>query len=349
MNRTVDADERRFVGKGAYGSVTVKGNRATKKLNKYSHVVQETVAGFFLIGQENVVEFLDASIANKTITMRRYEKTLRNWMDKEESHPIELKNEVTRQFLKGLMNIHALKLVHGDIKPGNIFVNEKPLKVVIGDLGFISLVPFSKVERTAAVYRDKVPISCYGHDIYSACIIMLEIYGELKVGMQAEYGQIHEAIKEEITDPKMKKLLLEMASPDHDKRPMISEVYYRLFGEKVEYPIVKNNFEALYENKEMRTIMKSLADKYDIQRAHRGYKALIFYINKNSRNYIKCKKACKKYSTCMIFILSSVFGRFTKFNEKMAAEYCGCEVHEIIKVTEELCLDRELIHIIMSP
>lgn len=341
--------ERKFVGKGAYGSVTVKGNKATKKLNKFSHVVQEAVAGFFLVGQENIVEFLEASIVKKTITMKRYEKTLRNWMDKEESHPLELKNEVSKQFLRGLMNIHALKLVHGDVKPGNIFVNEKPLKVVIGDLGFISLAPFSKVERTAAVYRDKNPVSCYGHDIYSAGIILLEIYGELKISMQADYSQIHDAIKEEISDPKMRRILLDMTSERHDMRPLIKDVYFRMFGERIEYPVIKNHFEAPYNNKEIRSIMVDLADKYEIQRAHRGYKALIHYINTNSRNYVNCKKAGKKYAVSMIFILSSVFGRFTKFNEKMAAEYCDCEISEIISVTEELCLNREIVHIIMSP
>jgi serine/threonine protein kinase len=341
--------ERRFIGKGAYGSVTVKGTEATKTLKKYSHVVQETMAGLFLMGQDNVVEFLRASIVKKTITMKRYDKTLRNWMDREELHSLESKNAVTKQFLRGLMNIHALRLVHGDIKPGNIFVNEKPLKVVIGDLGFISLAPFSKVERTAAVYRDKTPISCYGHDIYSAGIILLEIYGDLKVSMQADYEQIHEAIKEEISDPKMRRLLMDMTSPKHESRPLISEVYFRLFGERVEYPVIRNTFKAPYDNKEIRAIMKGLAEKYEIQRAHRGYKALIHYINKNSKSYIKTKSATKKYATSMVFVLSSVFGRFTKFNEKMAAEYCECEVDEIIRVTEELCLDREIVHMIMSP
>lgn len=376
-----------FAGRGSYGTVTVEGDRAIKKFKKLSHITQESIAAIFLQDQKHIVQFISANFYEKKMVMQRHTKTLRKWMDFDGERPVKQKNEVLKQMLRGIINIHSLKLVHGDVKPGNILIDENPLYVVIADLGFISLRPFSKVERTAAVYRDKVVKSCHGHDVYSTAIIMLELFGELKISFQADYEQIHAAINKEIRDIKgekskfpvpavdFRRILLAMTDSYHEARPSIAMVYYELFGQKIEYPVIKNKFEIDTEIPEVKESMKSLSKKYNIERANRGYKAVVVYITKYYHNNDKdrekdrekdrdkdkekekgkgkeiviSKRKYQVFSSSMIFILSSLFGKQNKFTEVMAAEYAGVNENEIISAVQKLSLNREVVNILMSP
>jgi serine/threonine protein kinase len=376
-----------FAGRGSYGTVTVDGNRAIKKFKKLSHITQESIAAIFLKDQKHIVQFMSANFYEKKMVMQRHSKTLRKWMDFESDNerPVKQKVEVIKQTLKGLINIHSLKLVHGDIKPGNILVDEDPLYVVIADLGFISLRPFSKVERTAAVYRDKIVKSCHGHDIYSMAIIMLELFGELKMSFQATYDQIHAAINKEIKDElsgkypippsDFRKLLIEMTDSYHESRPTTKMVYYALFGEKIDNKFIEYNYEIKKSEEipEIKKTMKNLSKKYDIERANRGYKAVVLYINKyyhhsdnnkkkddkkddkkeDKRDEKRDEKISKRkylvFSVSMIFILSSLFGKQNKFNETMAADYADVNENEIISTVQKLSLNREIVNILMHP
>lgn len=335
------------VGKGAYGTVTIVDGNAVKQFRKCSHLVQECVAGVFLRGQENVVEFIDADFKNVTLTMKAYPLTLRKWLNEVESQPKHLKDEAARQILKGLIEIHSLHLVHGDMKPGNILVDRDPFRVVIADLGFISLRPYSKCERTAAVYRDTNVKSCHGHDIYSTGIILLEMYGDLKVKTQGTYEELREAITNEIQDKTMRKILRAMINEDHDKRPSAGKIYHKMFGEKIIYPSINSNFEVDYNYPEIRACMKTLAERYNIIRPNRGYKALSNYVERHNKSYKK--HGCEVYSAAMIFILSSVFGRYTTFDQKQAAKFCGCSSSLIVRITGKLCMDGDVVQYLMTP
>lgn len=335
------------VGKGAYGTVRIVDGRAVKEFRKCSHLVQECIAGVYLRGLDHVVEFLGADFNKNCISMIAYPSTLKSWLKDGESRTFEEKREAARQILLGLIEIHSLHLVHGDMKPNNILLKENPLHIVIADLGFISLRPFSKCERTAAVYRDKKVKSCNGHDIYSTGIVFLEMFGDLKITMQGTYKELREAIKNEIFDPDMRKILRAMMHKDHNKRPSAGKIYYKMFGEKIIYPTINSHFEVYNENSEVMKVMMRLSEKYEIIRPNRGYKALTNYIQRNPNSYKK--HGAKVYSSSMIFILSSVFGRYTTFDQKRAAEYSGCKEEEIVKVTSKLCLDDEVVQYLMTP
>jgi hypothetical protein len=342
------------LGQGAYGMVTMDGDYAVKHFKKQSHLVQETIAGVFLYGQKHVVEFVSADFDNITLRMKCYPTTLRKWSNDAVGKPMEYKDKAARQLLLGLINIHKLHLVHGDIKPGNILVVEEPFYLAIADLGFISLQPYSKCERTAAVYRDTNVKSCHGHDVYSAGIILLELYGDIKISEQATPEQLHEAIDEQINHPgkdqkcfKLRKVLKKMTHKDHEKRPSAADVYFELFGEKIQYPKISGYFEADKHYYDVRAIMKKLSDRHEIIRANRGYKALCNYIVRNEEIYEKHgPKAC---AASMTFVLSSVFGRFNNFNEKAAADYAGCSKKVIIDIASRLCLDTDVVHYLMTP
>lgn len=347
-----------FVGRGTYGTVKVKGDVAIKKFHKLSHIVQEAIAGMYLKDQEHIVQFISADFHKQKLMMKRHSSTLRKWLEVPD-RPIKQKRDVTQQLLKGLINIHSLKLVHGDIKPGNILIDENPLVVTIADLGFISLRPFSKVERTAAPYRDKVIKSHYEHDVYSVAIILLEIYGELKITDQGNYDQIHDAINREVVDTnghmkkyfvpesKLRSLLLSMTDKIHDLRPSVAEVYYELFGEKITYPHIKNKVEIKKDIPDLKMHMKKIVEEYKIDRANRGYKALVLYFER--RKMEPSKKEYPIYAASMVFILSSVFGKRCTFDENMASAYANVKVGLIIDTVEKLALDKNTVNILMTP
>jgi transcriptional antiterminator len=152
-----------------------------------------------------------------------------------------------------------------------------------------------------------------------------------------------------------------MTDSYHEARPSIAIVYQTLFGDKIEYPYIKNKFEIDIEIPEIKTTMKELSRKYNIDRANRGYKAVVVYItnyyhkNKgNNKGKEKAKISFSKrkydvYSTSMIFILSSLFGKQNKFTESMAADYAGVNENEIISVVQKLSLNREVVKILMNP
>lgn len=335
------------VGRGAYGTVTIVDGYAVKQFRKHSHLVQESIAGVFLRGQEHVVEFITADFGAITLSMKAYGSTLRKWMNESDNHPKHLKDEVVKQVLKGLIEIHSLHLVHGDMKPGNILLDPEKFHLVIADLGFISLRPYSKCERTAAIYRDTNVKSCQGHDIYSTGIIFLEMYGELKIKTQGTYEELHDAIKNEISDKTMRKILRAMMHKNHEKRPSAGKIYYKMFGQKIQYPIINSNFEVEQEFPDVRHTMKSICEKYEIIRPSRGYKALAHFIVRNRKLYDR--HGCKAFATSMIFILSSVFGRYNEFDQKIAAKYAGCDVKTIIRITSKLCLDSDVVQYLMTP
>lgn len=335
------------VGKGAYGTVSIVNGLAVKKFRKHSHLVQETLAGIFLRGQEHVVEYITSDFRDLTLTMKTYPLTLRKWMNEVESQPTHLKNEVTKQLLLGLIEIHSLHLVHGDIKPGNILLSKDPIRLVIADLGFISLRPYSKCERTAQIYRDTNVKSGPSHDIYSTGIILLEMFGNLVLKEQAKYNDLHAIAKHEIEDVTLSRVIKDMLHEDHNKRPSAGQVYHKLFGTKIMYPPVSSNFEVYFEYPEVKAIMKKIATKYGIIRPNRGYKALCNYLEQHKREYKQNGPTI--YACCMVFMLSSVFSKYSVFDEKTAAQYCKCSEEKIIDMTGKLCMNDEVVTYLMSP
>jgi serine/threonine protein kinase len=66
------------------------------------------------------------------IQMQLYEsKTLKDWLEKENRQVDRIKNlNIFKQIVEGLDHIHNKKIIHRDVKPGNIFIaNDGTVKV----------------------------------------------------------------------------------------------------------------------------------------------------------------------------------------------------------------------------
>jgi len=72
--------------------------------------------------------FCDAYIS---LRIPRFEMTLREYI-RESRNPTEL-NEILIGAIKGVRELHLMGYVHRDLKPDNIMLSFKPLRVVVID------------------------------------------------------------------------------------------------------------------------------------------------------------------------------------------------------------------------
>lgn len=336
-----------ILGRGAYGQVRKEGKYAIKSFSKLSHLIQEFVAGYFLKGCRGIVQIHEANWRKCELKMDCHPMNLRKWM--EQTNTVEDKMSVFYDILCGLAQMHRRGIVHGDIKPGNTLVTVdskgKP-HAVIADLGFVSLADYCKVDRTTAVYRDKVIIHGPSHDLYSLGIMIMELFGDLKVNRQANHEEIKVSAKKYISDKDIRKLIVDLTNPDYKSRPSAHSILESIFKEdptlrEKEFPEFKAQSGSDID--EIKSIMKSKCKEYKISRAKRGYKCLLHFLSKHKLK----SKDYELYTYIMMMILSSLFGE-SGFNEKKVLERCKSK-HEMISAMSTMLDDQDIINGLLMP
>ncbi|XP_041106770.1 interferon-induced, double-stranded RNA-activated protein kinase-like isoform X2 [Polyodon spathula] len=165
----LEFDEITSIGKGGFGSVYKARNKLDKnfyavKRVKYEKKAEREVAVLARLEHENIVRYCtawreelpgklletsesfsssssDSSTLQKylLIQMKLYEKgTLKNWID-DKNHLKTTRSKtdalkIFTQMVDGVEYIHSNNLIHRDLKPRNIFLNEDD-KIKIGDFG----------------------------------------------------------------------------------------------------------------------------------------------------------------------------------------------------------------------
>lgn len=330
-----------LLGEGSYGAVYKRDNNAVKKFEKRSHLVQEWMAGFYLRNMNNIVHLISFNLRDKEITMKLHQSSLRQLLNKESLTGTD-KLRIFHDILCGLNELHSRGLVHGDIKPGNILVDMHPVKAVLGDLGFVSKKRYAKVERTAANYRDPKPQHSPAHDMFSIGILMIELFGKSRLPKKIEYNALREAAYKCLPTPiyQTAELLL---SKDPEVRPNADKLLRDIFNENKDISRSYRSLEAPEDNK-IKDWMRDIAKVNNIHRYDRGYKAIIIYLFKNGINYSNYRK----YSACMLFVLSSLFGK-SGFNEERIISYCGeIKLIDIWKILEGFMQDYDVVSILFK-
>jgi len=131
-----------MLGKGAYGRVYKKDNYAIKKIVGYSNegipptLVHETTTLQMLKGCQYVIKYHDTKKIGLSwnITLDLYDCDLREYIrktkDRDAFYP-----KLKKSMLRALSTMESLNIVHCDIKPDNILVNESRQKFVLADFG----------------------------------------------------------------------------------------------------------------------------------------------------------------------------------------------------------------------
>jgi serine/threonine protein kinase len=285
---------------------------------------------------------------NLTLSMKRYDMNLREWME-QNKHKKRSKDRlfILHELLIGLVEIHSRGLVHGDIKPGNILVNDGmnyPLEVVLGDLGFLSLSRYAKIKYTARVYRDSEQHQSYAHDIYSLGILCLELFGFLRIRKPMTTKELKKLIDARIQETSLRSAIRKMINSTPTNRPTANKLLYELFQERVEsktfiLPKVKDSSfcSKAYAN------MRELGTKYNLAKIDKCIESMNYYIQTHNIN----KKDCLPYGMCMLLISSSIY-RISKFSLSKALKYSDMKIDKFLKYYCEILANDDIIKILLS-
>lgn len=354
-----------FIGKGTYGSVVKKGDSAKKKFHKLSHLIQEYVAIRYLSGNQNIVDYKKVNFNTLELSMFFHEMNMRDWLQGKmegECGKVNNKNKMIllRDILRGLAYLHELDLAHGDIKPSNILVDcdNGEISGILADLGFVSIDKYAKVERTAELYRDIYIHNHKSHDIYSLGIIMLEMFGRLRLKEQPKsYKYLHEIIRKEVKNKKIADLIVKMTLEDYTKRPDAQYLLQEIFGEeKLEVfcydikPLInEHNLDTKTDSK-IYSWIRRYSEQLELNRGKRGYLALRRFLTKNPD---VDDQDIKIYTCAMLIILSSVFSRSSSYTVSDAISDCKhykkYDKEEVIEIIADLLDDDDIIRILLCP
>lgn len=345
-----------LLGAGTYGQVVARDGKAVKTFAKLSHLVQEYAALKYVQDCQYVVHSKGVDFTNLELQMELYDCSLRKW--------IEGGNEVTPKILHdiitGLVELHDRKLAHGDLKPGNILVRKHPLKAVLGDCGFVSIAKYAKVDCTASMYRDPKIIHDTKHDMYSLGIILLEVMSKKGIKQGTNYKELNEIIEQRIAHEGWRKTILSLVQEDREQRPTARRLLYLLYKEELpiwSYTHVKvgkstSTGRVVISNvskshrQEILGLIKNISTNYELNRAKKGYGALITYLEKSHID----PKEYTKYTVTTCFIISAFFSKNRFRLRKLVSNYKDeLSTNELYDILQRLLSDNSFLYVLMHP
>lgn len=353
-----------ILGTGAYGKVIRRNGSAVKQYSegKLPCLVQEYAALKYLSDCKYIVHAKDVDFANLELSMDLYDLSLRDWLLQQDLQKLSLGTvlPILRDILLGLVELHDRNLAHGDIKPGNILMNKNPLKVVLGDCGFVSIAKYAKNNRTAKVYRDPIVSYDSSHDMFSFGICMLELIGKVRLYRQRGYEELRKIVVDYVSDAKYKKILLSLLSSDHQERPSSRFLLKEMFSlnpEPWQKPLIQisslnNNNRVTMENitsqdlQSLREVMLQQVDKYEIKRSKRGFIALTYWLNR----YKIDQKDHKFYMGIVLLIIATLFNG-NKYGERVLLAMCEDtrQINSIPNIIKNMLNDVTFRNILLAP
>ena len=350
------------LGKGAYGEVVkdTANHVAVKTFHKLPHIIQEFAALHYLQDCKYVVHAKSVNLTSSQLTMELYDLSFRKYMVEGHCCCEECLNLIFRDVLLGLIELNDRKLSHSDIKPGNILINLKPLKAVLGDCGFVSIGTYSKQQRTAQSYRDIDVVNDLKHDIFSLGVMMLELYYFVKPVVHDHYNEYQKIISKKVTNVKHKALLKKMMSENREERPSARDILKTLYDISpavyVHAPIFKYDFVSVQKEvyqkydaakiKELEEVVKLNYKQLGIKRAKTGVKALIVYMNKVKIDI----RYLNFYFAAMMIVLASLFGNRSPVITDILM-VCDMPEHNkkrLIYIIDKMIHDRLFLHILFN-
>ncbi len=128
------------VGQGCYSTVKAIGNEAVKTINhkNFESSVRE-IAIIRMLSHPNIIKITKIEYCKSTtnIHMKRYDCDLSVFLL--ENLSLDVIYNLGYQLLSGVNYIHSAGVIHCDLKPQNLLIDIKSLKLVICDFGIASL------------------------------------------------------------------------------------------------------------------------------------------------------------------------------------------------------------------
>ena len=215
-----------------------------EKLNEKEKNDYEKEAQFLSrFNNEYIVKYYESFIKdNKFNIIMEYagNKTLKSYIKDRENELIDPKtlNNIIKQICLGLKEIHESNIIHRDISPDNIFIDEENLKIKIGDFGIstisqYSYSPVGKYKYMAPEMQleegDEIQKVRYNKsvDIYALGCVLYELFTLRNYYLDDRQKKV-EKINLDIYDEKWQKLIDSMLAIEYHNRPSIDEILSKI-------------------------------------------------------------------------------------------------------------------------
>lgn len=334
------------LGVGGFGSVFAEGDKAVKVFKHLSPMVAEAFVTRYVSMSEcpQIIALKARSFNNLSLKTERWHCSLRYAMSVIGMNP-QQRHRVFRDVLLAVAHLEALHIVHADIKPGNIFVNDTLDRAVLGDFGISSCSGSAKVGWTTPEYAPKWAINHRTHDAFGLALLGLELLynHDHPAGKHHNKATIREIVEKVIKDPEEKRCFLGLLHSNPKRVWKASALLERMYpADKID--IVSGVF-LPYPTGYSLDDQEWLCVSYHLDRL-----AVLHRFRRPNR----CRECCESvvarvpagnhtlilYSAALAYIFACVFGYSVKTEKEdrmtaeQAAEYACCDRQDIVNAID---------------
>ena len=265
------------LGEGGFGIVYLveKDNKryalkkSTKKLkNEEIEQIKKLINILSKINNEYLIKYYNTFIENDNFNILMEfagENNLKQFINKHKNKGEYIDEKIIKdiiiQICKGLKVIHDNNMIHRDLTPDNIFIDENTNKIKIGDFGVSKILTNTKNYAKTQIgkfnyvapeilkgleYNNKV-------DIYSLGCIIYELF-TLNEYYIDKLDEKECKINTDIYNKKYQELIDLLIQKDYNKRPNIEEIMNSIDLLNDNYIIAEINIEKEDINKDIRII-----------------------------------------------------------------------------------------------
>lgn len=171
-----------LLGKGGYGRVIICPEGACKYFTSREIFFREAALSIYLDELPSIVRTINIDCINKMIKMDRYQSSFHVWIQKNPYIRGDGKDSIRIGFifriLLGLNSLHQLGLLHGDIKPANILINNN--LAVLADFGNTGSPLYVNLRYMTKFYSPPERETTLSADIYALGVTILEIWKPIR-------------------------------------------------------------------------------------------------------------------------------------------------------------------------
>jgi len=297
------------LGSGTFGDVVAKGGYARKYFDKLEYLIQEVLVTLYMNDSPYTVNLVSYNFENLYLETEMWDMDLRKAIG-DYNFSLEEKLLIFKQVLLGLSHLNSRGITHSDLKPSNILINIKDVKVCLADLGLSSTHKHAKKRQTAPAYCPDIILSNGLHDMFGAAVTMTELFADIRPQSRCRPSGIRSLLKR-VPDKKVSNVIAKMCPDDASKAISPQEAYAALFEEAPAFPMP--SFVAhtgSLSPKALQWLQKHVeyvTTKAGIDRSYRCYMSLVIYLE-NPANPPVPSSDYPLYIGVMCMIFSAAFG-----------------------------------------
>ena len=182
---------------------------------------------------EYILQIINTDEEKEWLYLEKYDTNLNKLLLEQKEMSLELKMEIIKQALSGIIEMHEKGIIHGCVTGRNIFIKdivEDKIEVAIGNFRLSGTIEDAKCEMCNPYFRSEPVVNDFSHDMYSFGIVMLELLGNIKLTDRLDTDdKKHSIIKAVIHDEKMRICIVNLLSKDPAIRFTAQQLYIFLF------------------------------------------------------------------------------------------------------------------------